>query len=634
MAIVETVSVEELIGLLARADGWKLSRTQRAFEWNRRKVTNLVDSLLRGFPIGTFLLHETSSPYYELSQKDKFHDVHQSAVQTRQILDGQQRSAAILAAFNGEGYFDVAEGKVFWLWVNLSQVCSDSHQFDAERGQRYFFHWSTRKRGLNGISAYDRRRDGFPRRAPTTGWLPFHAVCKWVGKGRPASSILQTAGIGDSVQASKIAARLGDEIRSCLCDKRIPVHVLSTAETDDSDVHQLFIRINTGGLQLSREDIFFAGVKRGWVDAEEHLRPLVEGESVFSRHRAIALLARVAGLSLPGKYAFDPVRLHLSDLSRHATGNSYPLVDIMKKLAAPGQYALLERVVQWLSRKARARLYHSVKLVLAPSLLAVAGWAFARASKPGGSNLFDGELPDEAVRFLFWSTVLSSSSCGRQRFEREALRKAWAAGKRGKPFPYDDVGFQSICFDYELVRKKLPDRRGLKKLDLENADGKAILNLMRWNKGLFLSVAQQIMVDSIDWDHIVAYNYAKQRFKTRNKLDDAFYWVNHIGNFAGIAPSANRHFQDKPPSFKLRCRKRSDGKHYGNRRFVGTKTFVTAGEEELFVQIGRLMDQEPRQKMKAERLFAEVVAKRSMRIWNRVLKQIGPPPRPVKRSPG
>ena len=57
-------SIGELINQLTSDYVWKLSIAQRAFEWNKIRVTNLVDSLLRGFPIGNLLLVKSKRPYY------------------------------------------------------------------------------------------------------------------------------------------------------------------------------------------------------------------------------------------------------------------------------------------------------------------------------------------------------------------------------------------------------------------------------------------------------------------------------------------------------------------------------------------------------------------------------------------
>ena len=56
MGELETTSIE--IGALAervRRGGLELPEIQRSFVWNRPQVRDLLDSLYRGFPVGTLL---------------------------------------------------------------------------------------------------------------------------------------------------------------------------------------------------------------------------------------------------------------------------------------------------------------------------------------------------------------------------------------------------------------------------------------------------------------------------------------------------------------------------------------------------------------------------------------------------
>src|SRR5579871_1449421 len=99
---------------LKAASGVGLPDLQRGFVWKPYQTENLWDSVLRGFPVGTFIL---ASPQDAQSQK-------------RELLDGQQRATAI--AF---GFFDPwAENmptedlwRIRWanvpiLWLDLAEA--------------------------------------------------------------------------------------------------------------------------------------------------------------------------------------------------------------------------------------------------------------------------------------------------------------------------------------------------------------------------------------------------------------------------------------------------------------------------------------------------------------------------------
>ena len=80
----------------------KIPQFQRDFVWSRIKSAKLVDSLLRGFPIGTFILWETREQLRIVRNVGNIvlpetPDGHV----TQYILDGQQRLTSIFAAVNG-----------------------------------------------------------------------------------------------------------------------------------------------------------------------------------------------------------------------------------------------------------------------------------------------------------------------------------------------------------------------------------------------------------------------------------------------------------------------------------------------------------------------------------------------------
>lgn len=78
---------------------------QRPFVWKDSKVRNLLDSMLKGFPIGYIMLWESPSDFENKSQigsNDK------SFQQPRDlVIDGQQRLTALLAAIRGVKIKDV-----------------------------------------------------------------------------------------------------------------------------------------------------------------------------------------------------------------------------------------------------------------------------------------------------------------------------------------------------------------------------------------------------------------------------------------------------------------------------------------------------------------------------------------------
>jgi hypothetical protein len=114
-------SIKELID---RIDGGRIAlpEFQRDFEWRPREVSELLLSVARKWPIGSFLLLEIDDPppfaIRELAEAPK------PSNPDRLILDGQQRSTAIYHAF-GEHSKEV-------YYVELARVASDGELDDDD----------------------------------------------------------------------------------------------------------------------------------------------------------------------------------------------------------------------------------------------------------------------------------------------------------------------------------------------------------------------------------------------------------------------------------------------------------------------------------------------------------------------
>jgi uncharacterized protein with ParB-like and HNH nuclease domain len=65
--------------LKAKESEVKLPSVQRGFVWKSQQVENLWDSILREYPIGSFLLQKTNDAYF--------------------LMDGQQRATSIFLGF-------------------------------------------------------------------------------------------------------------------------------------------------------------------------------------------------------------------------------------------------------------------------------------------------------------------------------------------------------------------------------------------------------------------------------------------------------------------------------------------------------------------------------------------------------
>lgn len=115
-----------LLGLLSQIekDNIVLPAMQRPFVWKHERIYRLIDSLLRGFPIGAVMLWRTSTAQrYRRLPRDVDVDVQEifnfetstSNSNKYLVLDGQQRLTSLFATFKGtynhkKLYIDVLSG--------------------------------------------------------------------------------------------------------------------------------------------------------------------------------------------------------------------------------------------------------------------------------------------------------------------------------------------------------------------------------------------------------------------------------------------------------------------------------------------------------------------------------------------
>jgi len=80
----------------------KVPKFQRDFVWDIWKTASLLDSILKGYPIGTFILWETDQRINEVKNIGNLDLPDTPNGQNVQyVLDGQQRITSLFAAYLG-----------------------------------------------------------------------------------------------------------------------------------------------------------------------------------------------------------------------------------------------------------------------------------------------------------------------------------------------------------------------------------------------------------------------------------------------------------------------------------------------------------------------------------------------------
>lgn len=251
-----------------------LPAIQREFVWEGQQIERLFDSVLREYPIGSFLAwnveaetaqtfrfygflkdyHEKNQPYCSVIDLPAHRDV-------IAVLDGQQRLTALNIGLRGS-YADRIRGG-WWrndasfpqrrLYLNVLAEAPEN-----ELGMKYDF------RLLTSAQA-EPPEDG------SAHWFPVRRIFEI--SGLPALlAELASRGLGNDAFASELIGRLYEMIHNA--------RSLYFYQEDDQDVEKvldIFIRVNSGGTVLSYSDLLLSIATAQWTkrDAREEIRSLL-----------------------------------------------------------------------------------------------------------------------------------------------------------------------------------------------------------------------------------------------------------------------------------------------------------------------------------------------------------------------
>jgi hypothetical protein len=203
----EAASVEDLLVDIRRG-AVRIPRFQRPFSWKRDDVKRLLDSVWRGYPVGSLLLWERPARADRLQVGPLSIDAPEHA-QASWVVDGQQRLTALAGSLLHPGTLDAG-------------VVDD-------------FAWF-----------FDLEREEFvaPRASPPPSWIPVNVM-------------------GSSVETLKWARSKPDlianrtfEISKALREYRLPLYVV--ADADEGVLREIFDRLNSNGRRLTAGQVFNA----------------------------------------------------------------------------------------------------------------------------------------------------------------------------------------------------------------------------------------------------------------------------------------------------------------------------------------------------------------------------------------
>lgn len=257
---------------------WKheyvLPAIQREFVWNPKQICKLFDSLMQGFPVGSFLFWKIepktarSFRFFDFSreyhQRDNPHCPPLGKAPdgpVTAVLDGQQRLTALNVGLRGS--LAVKEPNRWWnnpkafpvkrLYIDLLHTPQSD-----EEGAVYRFEFLTEERA-------SLKTDG-------VFWFPVNRIFAMAEPSEPMVFLAEN-GMGNLPNAVKTLHRLQATVHNAL--------VVSFYEEETQDIEKvlnIFIRTNSGGTVLSYSDLLLSIATAQWEDrdARSEINTLVD----------------------------------------------------------------------------------------------------------------------------------------------------------------------------------------------------------------------------------------------------------------------------------------------------------------------------------------------------------------------
>jgi hypothetical protein len=274
MAFQTAITIKKTLDAVHRHE-YVLPAIQREFVWKPQQIARIFDSLMVGYPIGSFLFWKV---HRENTRKFKFYDFvrdyhqrdapHCPALELTgdrevvAILDGQQRITALNIGLMGSH----AEKETRKRWNNPDAFPAKrlylnllGEMQENEEGMRYDFRFLTEARAA--------------QRDDTQCWFPVARIVDMREGGPDINEYL----IGVGLSSQRGVFRTLDRLHALVFRDPIVSHYLE--EDQDLDkVLNIFIRVNSGGTVLSYSDLLLSIATAQWkdLDARDSIHRLVD----------------------------------------------------------------------------------------------------------------------------------------------------------------------------------------------------------------------------------------------------------------------------------------------------------------------------------------------------------------------
>lgn len=256
---------------------------QRPFVWNEQQIFKLFDSLMRGYPISTFLFWELTREqledvesnrqlrikmykFVESNKKENEEELNRSRDSYFLILDGQQRLTSLFIALKGSWLKKVKRANV------TQELYFDtlSGQSEDEDGIIYQFQFMDRANGFVKVESEEEN-------GSVSVWVNVKRIYETdIGHAPKRKGFIDKI-IQSTPNLIEFRDRIDDNIdlfNDVLKEDGV-INYFPEDETNYDKVLDIFVRTNAGGTKLGYSDLLFSKIKLRWVDAREKFKELL-----------------------------------------------------------------------------------------------------------------------------------------------------------------------------------------------------------------------------------------------------------------------------------------------------------------------------------------------------------------------
>jgi len=255
-----------------------LPAIQREFVWKPKQIIQLFDSIMRGYPISSFLFWELQEKNYDkweaytFIQKATQGGTHNTVADTSGanqltlVLDGQQRLTSLLLGLKGTytvkkkykrmSSSDAWSDRQLYLDIFKDPVSEDD-EGDGEYGVHYGFEFHEKA----------------PEATDAKHWIKIGKILSFDGESKfddYRDSVLESLPGEVTKNQLRIARRNLERLYRAIWKDEV-IAYYTEIDQDYDRVLDIFVRANEGGTKLSKSDLLLSMVTSRWTKARDEI---------------------------------------------------------------------------------------------------------------------------------------------------------------------------------------------------------------------------------------------------------------------------------------------------------------------------------------------------------------------------